>query len=284
MHRKHLKKTTAAFLSLMITASAVLSAENSQVISAGNIPGDVSGDSRIASDDLVIFRNYMFGNQLSPQQTGNADINSDGRINISDYILLKNMILTGNQGNSNVSSRDYSALKINEVCTSNKSGLQDTQGSHPDWIEIINSSSSGIDVSGVGLSDGSKNRYKFVFPQDTVINANSSVIVLCDDTDVSSSGEYHAPFKLSSAGETIYLTAPSPSERTNGNDIDILEIPELPEDVTYGRYPDGSDSFSYLQPSPGKNNSSSQTVYLIEKPVFGNSEFSVISLNFRVIK
>ncbi len=50
----------------------------------------------------------------------------------------------------------------------------------------------------------------------------------------------HANFKLSSGGETLYLTGP------DGVRVDEIEIPALPPDVSYGRTPDGSAAWTLL--------------------------------------
>lgn len=141
----------------------------------------------------------------------------------------------------------YAGLVINEVCSSNKKSFVTDNGTSPDWIEIYNSGDEAICLSGIGLSDSNKNRFKYVFPEDAVLHADSFCIVLCSETDSSSGGDY-AAFNISASGETIYLTA------NDGTDIDSVKIPALAKDITYGRYPDGSGSFSVMEPSPGTNN------------------------------
>ncbi len=55
------------------------------------------------------------------------------------------------------------------------------------------------------------------------------------------SREMHTNFKLDSKGESIYLWD------ANGNLIDSLRFGEILTDVSYGRYPDGSNTFYYFK-------------------------------------
>jgi hypothetical protein len=113
------------------------------------------------------------------------------------------------------------------------------------------------------LSDGKKDLFKFTFPEDAVIPAGGYVIVFCDDGTSQTQGEYHAGFKISASGETIYLTHPF-----NGT-VDAVEVPALDTDTVYGRYTNGSDSFSILTPTPGRSNDeTSGAVDWVAAPVF----------------
>ena len=156
----------------------------------------------------------------------------------------------------------YHALLINEVCSTNKSSLTDANGQTPDWVELYNPTDRTISLSGFGLSDGAKNKFKFTFPEEAVIEADGYVLVYCDDALYSNADEYHAAFKISASGETIYLTHPETGE------IDSADIPELTEDTTYGRYANGTEHFTYLTATPGKSNDTAKTLDLVERPVF----------------
>ena len=71
----------------------------------------------------------------------------------------------------------------------------------PDWIEIYNSSTSAIDISGYKIYDSggqSGTKPKKEFPTGSVIPANGFLVIVTDDT--SESG-----FGLSSSGEIVWL-------------------------------------------------------------------------------
>lgn len=60
---------------------------------------------------------------------------------------------------------------------------------------------------------------------------------------------FHTNFKISSGGEDLILTSPDSDE------TDFQSIPQLDQDIGYGRQPDGTDEFYYFDPpSPGAEN------------------------------
>ena len=71
------------------------------------------------------------------------------------------------------------SVMINEVCTKNTSYAAPDGGFY-DWVELYNSSSGAVDVSGWGLSDKESTPYRFTFPQGTTVPAGGHIIVFCD--------------------------------------------------------------------------------------------------------
>ena len=210
-----------------------------------------------SQQDLKNLQDHLLGKNIGENLDGKQyDLNNDGAWDVFDLCLMRKKIISHQQSGG-------AGLYINEVCSTNKKSIKAADGSSPDWIELYNAGDSRCDLSGIGLSDGDKNRFKFTFPQGAALDAGKHLIVFCDDTDVTS-GELHAAFKISAAGETIYLTSP------DGTELDKLEIPEMDTDVAYGRTSDGSDSLALLKPTPGTSNSAAETVYRVEKPLFSS--------------
>ncbi|MCQ2434894.1 MAG: CotH kinase family protein [Oscillospiraceae bacterium] len=209
--------------------------------------GDIDGNGTVNAEDVRTLVDFL---TTKRRTAANADMNNDGAVNATDLTLLKRQVLGG--------SSAPNGLRINEVCSTNKKSLKANDGTSPDWIELYNAGSSSCDLSGVGLSDGDKNRFKFTFPQGSVLKGGEYLIVFCDDTEATS-GELHAPFKISASGETIYLTA------ADGTDLDQVALPELDVDVTYGRI---GERLELLNATPGASNENAATVYRVEKPVF----------------
>ncbi|MDO4484329.1 MAG: lamin tail domain-containing protein, partial [Clostridia bacterium] len=120
----------------------------------------------------------------------------------------------------------YQGLVISEIMPDNKTSVPDQDGKYPDWVEIWNSSDKDISLKGVGLSDDG-NSIRFLFP-DVILPADGRVIVFCDDTNMAEPGKpYHAKFKLSSVGETVYLYDP------NAFTLDSVTYPIMSSDESY---------------------------------------------------
>lgn len=59
------------------------------------IYGDVNGDGQIKASDYVLIKNNIMGNKyLSGAYAKAADVNKDGKVKASDYVLIKNSIMS----------------------------------------------------------------------------------------------------------------------------------------------------------------------------------------------
>ena len=105
-------------------------------------------------------------------------------------------------------SAAYQGLRVSEMMPSNRTAVPDEYGSYSDWVEIWNSSAAPINMKNVGLSDRSDS-IRFLFPE-MVLQPDERVVVFCSDTNAAEVGKpFHAKFKLSSVGETVYLYDPN---------------------------------------------------------------------------
>src|SRR4030042_5416870 len=163
-------------------------------------------------------------------------------------------------------SADNITLVINEVMASNRSINKDFQGQYDDWIEIYNSGNTAVNVGGMYLTDDLSIPNKWRFPTNTpsatTIPAHGYLLIWADENTADSG--LHANFKLSADGEDIALF------NTNGNSlIDSITFNKQTADISYGRYPDGSNTWQYMaSPTPGRKNTSG---YI---DVVANPEFS----------
>ncbi len=141
----------------------------------------------------------------------------------------------------------YQALKISEIMPSNHTAVPDESGNFGDWVEIWNSGDEPIDMKGVGLSDRGDS-IRFLFPAMT-LQPDGRVIVFCDNSNQVESGKpFHAKFKLSSVGETVYLYDP------NAFLIDQVAYGILGSDTSWSLLSDGAwREVAYF--SPGYANS-----------------------------
>lgn len=141
-----------------------------------------------------------------------------------------------------------SGLYITEVMSGNKTIHGPGVKYFYDYIEIYNMSGQAVNLAGYGLSDNIKKPRKWRFPDITVEN-NDRVVIYCDTTQTSSPGEYtFTNFNLRKSGETVCLSTPA------GVILDKVVVPQLYDDVSYGRTLGQAGLFYYSAPTPGEDN------------------------------
>ena len=140
-------------------------------------------------------------------------------------------------------------VRISELLASNQKTNTDPQEEFEDWVELYNSSSKAIDLSGLYLSDSPNNPRKWKFPEGTAIAAESYLVIWLDgDTDASG---LHASFRLARDGETLLLV-----DRDSGQNaiLDVLQFSAQETDRSFGRDREAKGKGRSLKPSPGKPN------------------------------
>ena len=139
---------------------------------------------------------------------------------------------------------------ISEVLASNDSIVTFPNAGFTDWVELYNSGSESVDLTGYGLSDRLTRGRKWQFPYGTFIAPGEHKVILCDGTGtVTNTGELHAGIKLSrQGGETVCLTDPE------GRILDKMILPEQRTNVSYGRTYGMSGFFYYDTPTPFQTN------------------------------
>ena len=134
-------------------------------------------------------------------------------------------------------------LYINEILPTNTKYDKHNNGYY-DAIELYNASEETIQLSDYCLSDSKKKLTKYPLPE-MELPAGGYAVVYC-------TGEYEAKeetdlrFKLSYFGEKVYL-----ADR-DANILDVIEYPELPQNVSYGR--DGAEFKVFDKPTLGAAN------------------------------
>ncbi|MCP4449981.1 MAG: hypothetical protein GY809_00850, partial [Planctomycetes bacterium] len=169
-------------------------------------------------------------------------------------------------------------IVINEFLASNKTTNPDNADfdDYSDWLELYNAEPSPVDLSGYFLTDDLENPLKWQIPQGTIIMPKGFILFWADGYDegpghyhVRTDGAqdgfvtqyYHMNFKLSRAKEQIALFDP------HGYGLDSLTYGLQQPDVSYGRSPDGADTWTYYgDPTPGSTNISPGTLSLERAP------------------
>ncbi len=143
-------------------------------------------------------------------------------------------------------------LIVNEFMASNDSSYADENGEYDDWIEIFNPGPNPVDIGGMyitdDLADPTAWQIPTTAPDSTTIPAGGFLVLWADKQP--EQGVLHVNIKLSSGGEQIGLFA------SDGvTPIDTLTFGAQITDSSYGRYPDGSDTWMiFNNPTPGYTN------------------------------
>lgn len=154
-----------------------------------------------------------------------------------------------------------SVIKMNEIYSRGVAG-------NLDWVEIYNSSSSQVDISGYKIYDGggkSGTKAKKLFPANTILPAKSYSIIIVDTA--SFVGDLSG-FGLGSGGDTTWL------ENAAGTLIDSAFIPALGIDTSFARVPDGSSVWGKTVPvTKGTSNVLVKMNEIYSRGVAGNLDW-----------
>ena len=121
------------------------------------------------------------------------------------------------------------AIRINEIMTSNKSALRDDAGLYPDWVELYNAGDHPVDITGWMLTERTKKSKLFVFPNQILAPGEFVIVFASNKLENEANRPYHAPFKLSSGGDSLMLFD------GNSKVVESVNIPPLMEDQVYAR-------------------------------------------------
>ncbi len=221
--------------------------------------------------------NIYKGDSLSTIALTDSVVGNPPALNYRDSVVTQEQVYyyqvsavdrAGNESTlSDVESAIYLApiLVINEFLASNDSCCTDESGEYDDYIEIHNFGTAAADIGGYIITDEIGNYddyYQIPTGNDSTIIEPGGFLLLWADKD-SEQGVLHVEIKLSIAGEQIGLFM-----QDSITVIDTLTFTEQFDDISYGRYPDGSDSWHFMHPSPDTTN----TAYNVIPAAFSLSE------------
>ena len=175
-------------------------------------------------------------------------------------------------------------LVINEFMASNDYGPVDEFGNHGDWIEIYNAGNDDVDLAGMYITDDLTDLMVWQIPGsksgETTVEAGGFIVLWADkEPDL---GPLHVNIKLSGDGEDIALTM------SDGVTVlDQLTYDAQTTDISYGRNPDGSDTWEYFgegyptMPSPGFSNGTGELPYsmFIINEFMASNDYSYVDEN-----
>lgn len=133
-----------------------------------------------------------------------------------------------------------------------------------DWIELHNTGSAAVSLSGWTLTDDSAKPGQWSFPAGTVIAPDGRLLVLCDENGALPGLKYpHASFKLSRGGEDLLLFDQSGVLR------DSLTYPPQDAFHSYGLSESGERVF-FSSPTPGTANAGPSFALKVAAPVLSS--------------
>ena len=117
------------------------------------------------------------------------------------------------------STGTYGQIEITEYSASNLESYLDAFQKTEDWIEIHNSGSQAVDITGWGISDKIDKPLKWRFPSGTTLNPDEYLHVWCSGRDLFDGAVHHTNFKLSQTKDNEYVVLSDP----DGNIIESTE-------------------------------------------------------------
>lgn len=185
--------------------------------------GDATGFGLSSSGEKVWFENSVGIPIDSVEFQGHTSAQSYSRIPDGGNWAVVDSVTKGainNSGNSNPVST--ANIIMNEVYS--RGTVAD-----PDWIEIYNTTSSTVDITGYKIYDSggqSGAKVKKYFPSGSIIPAKGFLVIVTDDADASG-------FGLSSSGEKVWF------ENVTGTVLDSVEFSAHSAVQSFSRIPDG---------------------------------------------
>ncbi len=158
----------------------------------------------------------------------------------------------------------YSQVLINEFSAANRNFYFDNYGDNADWIELYNTGSNNVNLSGYYLSDNISRLTKWKIPNGVSINAGDHLLIYATGRDQYTPGGLHAGFKLTqSKNEYIVLSSPDSTV------LDAIQIVISNQtNHSRGRVEDGSTEWGIFDfPTPNIPNNNALKEYAA-KPIF----------------
>jgi hypothetical protein len=135
------------------------------------------------------------------------------------------------------------SVVINELLAANDSGLADPAGELDDWVELVNRGPDPQHLAGIFLSTRAEDPWAFALPEVTLA-PGEHLLIWCDNDP--EQGADHAGFRLSKAGESLFLAS-----RALNATVDQVTFGPQAADVSTGRITDGAPEWAACAvPSP----------------------------------
>jgi hypothetical protein len=128
---------------------------------------------------------------------------------------------------------------ISEFMAANAQTLADSNGNHPDWIELYNAGDVPIDLAGWHLTDDPANLTQWTFPTFLLAPGEFRVVFAsgCEAPSVdcpAQATELHTNFRLDAEGDFVALVASDGQTIVSSYGLGGAQFPNQFEDTSYG--------------------------------------------------
>jgi photosystem II stability/assembly factor-like uncharacterized protein len=148
-------------------------------------------------------------------------------------------------------------ILINEILANN------VEAADENFVEFYNANAEAVDVGGLYLSTDAESPLEWQIPdtdpETTTIPAGGYLVFWADNEPAS--GTLHAGITLDASGGDIALVQNLNDEPTI---VDSYTYEAQDPDTAYGRYPDGSDVWNIMPPTPGAENEEFPPVSVVD--------------------
>jgi len=149
----------------------------------------------------------------------------------------------------------FPAVWINEVLPINTNGIVDNFGQREPWIELFNSGTNAVSLSGMFLTDSYSNLTQWAFPPGASINPGQFLVIWADGESAQTTAtDWHTSFRLANSAGSVALV------RNNGGRAEVLDYVNyfgLGANHSFGSWPDGQAQarqfFFYITPGASNN-------------------------------
>ncbi len=168
----------------------------------------------------------------------------------------------------------FPKLWINEIQPNNVTGVTDNAGDRDPWVELYNSGTTAIDLTGWHLSDNYTNLTRWAFPAGTSVAPGQFLIVWLDGEPAESNGSaLHTSFRVSPTTGSLALVFPLENRPAVLDYINYTVVGER----SIGYFPDGvfgpRDSFFVTTPGAANDNTAAPLPVFINEWMAANTSF-----------
>jgi hypothetical protein len=123
-----------------------------------------------------------------------------------------------------------SSVVINEFMASNGKTLADVDGDFSDWMELYNSGTTAVNLSGWSLTDDPSLADRWYFPSITMQPGSFMVVFASGKDRTNAAGQLHTSFSLKADGDYLALLQPDLTKASEFSPV----FPSQVKDYSYG--------------------------------------------------